>query len=753
MRIPAELHDDEPIDFQGMVMPAGAARNAARELLEETHRSFAKLRDDWITYRSTQGVEFRWRKSMALFEGDADPVVSPFVDVLQNGPKAPKTAPADSPRSKVTVNIVRPKVEAAVARMCEILLPTDAANWGLRPTPLPEAMSTRMADRRQTVDPQTGQPTGVTAADEVQAIIDDATERARNMQRLIEDQLTECDYNGKQRKGIEDGVKLGTMVMLGPIPAKQSSKVWMPMGNGQAAMIIKETTVPSSEIVDPWDIWFDPSCGNDHQKGRGYIRLRRVNRTGLRKLVGVPGYDAKAIARILSAPPTWTKVVNGRVIRDTGRNEIYELWEYHGEIDPQDFQVLREGMEQDDEVELDTEFACLLMVGDEVIGALPSWVPDRTLPVDVWCWREADDSPYGHSLCEELESQQRVVNACWRMIMDNGRTSGGSQILMLDGVRPANGSRVIDAGVKLWSAPPDLDDARKAMVSVDFPSRLQELLAILDKAQQYADTESSMPQLMNGQPGTQGNTGAAAETLGGMVMRYNNANTGLRYRVKRFDDRVTRPHIGRYYDYNMSTSEDPSVKGDAEVDAVGASALVERDIANQSAMQLSALSQNPRYSALLKPREELKAILRGLKHDAATLMVSETEQAEAEKNAQQGQPDPRIAVAEMNMQAKQMDIADRQEQRLLEAKLSEAELQLKRELNAYNIERERAQGEQQTRAQNQEAELALVKMEQDGIEQEQERRSKEALEKMKLESKHQLFNAESALRVRTGQGI
>ena len=109
-------------------------------------------------------------------------------------------------------------------------------------------------------------------------------------------------------------------------------------------------------------------------------------------------------------------------------------------------------------------------------------------------------------------------------------------------------------------------------------------------ASQFADGETSMPQMMNGNQGT----GPTPETVGGMVMLFNNANTVLRLRVKQYDDKITRPHISRYNDWMMCNSRDDKIKGDHEIDARGASALIERDIQSQSAMVIAQLSANPR---------------------------------------------------------------------------------------------------------------------------------------------------------------
>ena len=694
---------------------------------------FVKMRDEWVQHRATSDVEKRWRRAAQLYWGEKTQSTGEFENTLRNGPPARKVT--DGNRSRVVVNIVRPKVDQAIARMCEILFPVDDRNWGIKPTPMPE-MVQMVGNNAQTVDPTTGQPTGLTANQEAQAIMQAAKEAAEGMQRSIDDSLTECQFNGESRKGIEDGVRLGTMVMYGPFPARQTSKVWTPQSDGTQVLQINEAIVPASCRLDPWDTFFDPACGNDHQRGRGFFFRRNVTRKELRQLVGLPGFDSDCIREILRQQPNRIRVAEQRVLRDTVKEDAYEMWTYHGEIEPKEMEMISSCMEGDPLK--DVAFGVLVVVNDKIIGAMPSWVPDNTLPVDVWCWRKSDDSPFGHGLCDELENQQRVVNSAWRQVMDNGRTSLGGQIVMKKGmVIPQNGSYEITPN-KLWLAKDELDDVRQAFSVFEFNSHLQELLAIAQAAMQFADGEANMPQLMGGEKGS------APETVGGMVMLYNNANSVLRQRVKLYDDSITRPHISRYYDWKMANDPDPKIKGDYEVDARGSSALVERDIQNQAMLNLANITNNPRYVPYLKTREELASILKAFKVDPEDLMKPQDQvDQEMQDQAEQGAPDdPRIAAAQIKAQVDMAKIEDNKEARQLQAQQIE-----------YNKEREQGEFEIAMTEAAINRDTTLLKMDQAERLAAATLQSKERLESLKIDNERQIFNAEAAIKVRQGSGI
>lgn len=702
---------------------------------------FVSMRDRWVQYRSRIGVEDRWRMAEEMFLGQVDSGKDSLKETLRSGP-SPRTPKVS--RSNVVLNITRPKVKQAVARMCEILLPVDDQNWGIKPTPVPDMVQKYVGDDTPTAD-AFGNPTGLTSNQEAQIVIKQSEDAAEAMSKEIDDVLTECSYNGEQRKMIAEGVKLGTGIILGPFPKKRVQRAWQPLGDGSSALVVTSDDVPASFHASCWDVWFDPSCGNDHQRGQGFIHRRRVTRKEIRDLIGVNGYIESALRRVLASKPKRVTVAEGNVRREDCEDESYELWMYFGDIEPEQMLYLSE--EAGDPVD-DVTCGMVVMINDEIVGVAPSWIPDNSLPCDVWCWEQAEDSPFGYGLCDELEHQQRVVTSAWRMVMDNGRFALAPQIVVnRKMLQSTNGNYELTPG-KLWSVADDVDDVRKAFASFDFPGHVPELLSIVDAALKFSDQETNMPQMLGGERGT------APETVGGMVMLQSNALSVPRLRVKLFDDRVTRPHIGRYYDYFMANSPKPEIKGDMEVDARGVSVLLERDIQNQAALQLANVTSNPRYSGLINPKKELEVILPAFKVKPEDILYTDEEIKQQQEAAAQNPPqDPRIATAQIQAQTKQLEIADRKEQRAADVQLAQMDMQTKQANTAYQIERERSESLQAQSDRQLDRELAIAKMQQDGQISAEERVSAERLELLKLTDERERFNAEAALRVNTGAGI
>lgn len=194
----------------------------------------------------------------------------------------------------------------------------------------------------------------------------------------------------------------------------------------------------------------------------------------------------------------------------------------------------------------------------------------------------------------------------------------------------------------------------------------------------------------------------------------------------------------------MANDPDPSIKGDFEIDARGSTALVERDIQNQALLNLANITNNPRYIPHLREREELKAILKAFRVNPEELMKPEDQvEQEMAAQAEQGAPsDPRIAAAQIKAEVDMAKLQDNQQVRALQAQQLE-----------YQRQKEQAEFEIAMTEAGIDRDLALTKLGQDAQLTREQIEARERLEALKIDNERQIFNAEAALRVRTGAGI
>lgn len=726
----------------------------------------AKQRDEWIAARAATGWDKRVQEDLDQYEGrdTANRMAAEMMNSVEQGYPV-TTQHARATRSTVIVNITRPKTNASEARVADILLPTDEENWSIAPTPNPNVVKHQNDDQTPAVDPATGQPivdpeTGEPAKlkDVAAAAMKAAREASEAMTREIKDQLVECDYNAEVRKVIHDSAKMGVGVLKGPVVHSRTKRSWSKLDNGVYALQTVEEQKPASWRVDPRNVWEDPACGDNIQNGKGIYERDIMTAKKLRELAKQPGYLPDQIARVLTQGPALSIA---RTSTQDKREQLqmssrpFEVWTYTGEIDIDDFKVAlpRDAAGQTTDVpasssaedgatprhlagegeqeataselhKLESVSACIVMVNNVVIKAYENPNESGELPYDFFPWELEVDSPRGVGIPYLLRSQQKVVTAGWRMLMDNAGAAVGPQIIVKKNmVVPADGKWQI-AARKLWYATDDVDDVNKAMAVIEFDIHQEQLMAIIQAGEAMADTETGTPML------TQGEEGSAPETLGGMQLLMNNTNVVTRRIVKQFDDKLTKPHIRRYYDFNMAYSDKDEIKGDMDVDARGSSALLVRDIQNQAFTNLLAAGGNPIYAPFINPKKLFEKALQAQHVQPQDIMWTDEEfKANQKKMAENPPPkDPRIEAATITAQARVKEAEQRAETQgaILSARMEE--MMMERELRILRMAQERNMTFDQIKA-----ELAGTAM--------------------KLRTQRDLAENETQLRLTTGAGI
>ena len=737
----------QQIDVEVDVVDPQMEMERTQERLQAFGQSLSSQRDEWIRARYSYGVDKRWLEDEDQYNAkdNINKAASQMMTSVEQG--YPVTTQGAKPhRSTVYIGLTRQKTNAAEARISDILLPTDDRNWGIKPTPKPTLMAmsrdTQMAGDKETgqplMNPDTGEPLAM--RDIARAAMKTAREKSDAMQLEIEDQLVECDYNGELRKVIHNAARLGTGVIKGPIVTNRTRKAWQPykdiQGNTIHQLDIVTEVTPASFSIDPRNVWPDPGCGDSIHNGKGVYEREQMTSRQVRDLAKQPGFMKEQLRKVLEEGPK--KSATFQELKDEDQRDIardvYEMWSYWGEVDHDDLEAAGIKLGQKDE--LRAVSACVVMINSTIVKAFLNPLEGGDLPYDFYVWERVSDSVWGYGIPYLMRAQQKVLNAAWRQMMDNAGVSSGPQIIVKAGaIQPADKQWQISAR-KIWFATDEVDDVRKAFTAVEFNSHQVELSGIIKMAMELADMETGVPVIM------QGEKGAAPDTVGGMQMLMNSANVVLRRLVKQFDDMVTRPHIRRYYDYNMMYNEDEEIKGDFSIDARGSSALLIRDIQNQAFLNLLAAGANPVYGVYLDTQKLFEKALQAQHIDPKEVFKSEDELEkikEQQKNPPEAPSDPAMAVAQLRGQiemekAKAQNAGDmaelqvRQSIAQQEGEIRMAEMQLTREIEMLKM------------ANTQNLTLEQIK-------------AKLADTAMRERGKKELYAAEANLKMSTGSGI
>jgi hypothetical protein len=646
-----------------------------------------------ITGRSDSGIEEEWTEDEEYYEGIDDTNRGELKAWRGKplGEASPGSDDADQRGSTIFMNITRPYVDATSARMGDMLLPTDDKPWQIRPTPMPEYIDIAKGKLSRSIknaieQAMPGDPEGQELEmQNVQVQLEDELEQANESAKRAEQQIwdwhVECQYHAENRRVIDDTTKAGTGCLKGPMPAQTKKWVYL---EGQLKLI--EDVKPVSKRIYYRNIYPDPACGESIHFGNYIWERDDITHRELKNLDGVEGYNTVQIQKCLQeGPQEYTKQLSDGS-DDTGlkasveaRKSMFEVWYYFGSMKVADLLAIDalSGAENDvDENVQDQEVDVVVtMVNDRVIKAQLSHLEGGEFPYDLMVWQRRVGMPWGIGISRQLRPAQRMVVGAVRHMMDNAGIAGGPMLFVNDEiVQPEDGNMEIMPW-KVWIAGPGYEEGMDMKDAIQFltaPMIQQELQAIVELGLKFGEDITGLPLIMQGQTNSR-----TPNTLGGMQLQNNNSSTVLRRVARSYDDMVTSPHVRRYYDYLLQYSEDDEAKGDFVVEALGSSALIERDLANQATMGLGQYVLNPVFG--IDPKKWMEENLKSSKLNIKKFQYDDEEWKKTVEQMSQPAPDPRVEIASMNVESRALEA---EKDRALKMGLAEME----REFDIYTKE-------------------------------------------------------------------
>lgn len=594
-----------------------AERISRMQILAE---SLGKRAEQQVILRQT--IEDRWVEDIRQYNGQYS---ADIVKRFKPGASA------------VFVNITRPKTNAAIASMSDMLFPTDDRNFSIKPTPVPEMIDEVEKNRLQ----------------------QEAERRAELMQAEIDDQLSESNYNHVGRQVIHDGCVVGTGVIKGPVILGRSKKQWQEVVDGESGAsvmvlnIVAENT-PSVQAVDPFNFFPDMSAATLDDAEFVFERHYMSHRNMV-KLARTPGFFADQINMILKGKQYGDEPRHYTHLRDmTGTSSAidknrYIVWEYHGPISKDDLIACGCDISPDDE--MDIYEGVVFFCNGHVIKADINPMDTAERPYSVWCFEPDEACVFGYSVPYLLRNPQSVINATWRMVMDNGGLSVGPQIVINPAIiQPAPVDGKISWSLesrKVWELVDKTRSVSEAFGAFHIQSNLRDLKEIFMMARQLCDEETGLPLIAQGEQNAN-----ITQTASGMEMLMNSSNVVKRRGVKYYDDNVTVPLIGRFYDHNMQFSGKPEIKGDFNVMARGASSLLIKETQARNMLNLMQFAHSPALAPLTKWPEAYRKLIDSHQLDADEIVKSDDEMAQ--QQPAQAQDDGMVAV-----KMRELDLSER----------------------------------------------------------------------------------------------
>lgn len=643
-------------------------------------------------------IEQRWLEDLRQYNGIYD--------------SETETKLKEKKQSRVYANLTRPFTDGAEARFSEMLFPTDDRNWDIAPTPVPE-LADAQNDDTPLQHPTTGQPIMVpgeeggeerpaTVADAAKEELAEAASCAKKMRETIDDQLIEAKYPRKARDGIRDLVRLGTMVLEGPVEEVVAKNSWakaFDMETQQPVRILEKVLShkPGVRHVSPWDYFPDMSAARREEADFELERIYMTKRQIL-KLRNDKSINQEQLEDLIKEGPDKYRTSSDHLdqmramagLESTKKDKRFEFWKYKGLVKKsqlcgcpgmgvkEEAENENEASEVDDNEEVE---AVVLFCGLRVIKIhLPLLETDERgyLVVN---WIEDDSSVFGYGVPYSGRNSQTIFNAGWRMLIDNSALSIGPQTVVNDGIiEPADGIWEITTK-KVWLLKDKKMPIDQAFRQFNIDGHVPEIISIIEQARRLFEEETGLIMIIN-----QDQPKMAQETATAANIRMNSSSVIIRRVIRQWDDGCTVPLIEGYYTYNMQYHEDDSIKGDYQVEARGSSVLLQKDSQASGLFAIANYAGNPIFGPMLKAADLLRKLVKSQSIPDGEIVHTDEKIAEIMKGMQEAQQggagNDELAKSRLQMeyQMHQERLADREQDRqyrIYERQLDQQNLVLK----------------------------------------------------------------------------
>ena len=618
---------------------------------------------DAIDGRRESGIEERWLEDEEMFAGidDANRGEKMLKPATSDGRVTLSTKGTGSGRSTVFANITAPYCKMGKSRVSEMLLPSEDKPFSINPMPMPDIVKLQNSDA-----------TMPGAADKVsdvaKAFIEQAEKSAEKAETQIWEWLCESMWHTEMRKIIGQAAKLGSGVIKGPYPTRRKYQRANKGPDGSLSIEIEEKIAPAVSWIDVWNLFPDPACGSDIHDGNYIFERELFTGKKLRELRGQPGFLDSVIDEVLKEGPDTTRKAQDQRGDSSSKyeKEKYEVFYYYGEAKQGDYESARPDSEEYGEI----LNVVVVMVNGKIIKASINPLNSGEFPYDVIVWEAIEDFWAGEGIARQVNAPQRIGNAAIRWMMNNAGISAGPQIILDRGaIEPADGSWDLTP-LKIWfkMADSDIDDIRKAFMSITIPSMQVELQNTLKMAMDLAEKLTNMPLIMQGQQGS------ATETVGGMEILQTNSSSVLRDIAVIFDNAVKRL-ISRFYEWLLLYGEDIDAKAEFEILPQGSTSFYERDAQNEFILKLEPFANDASYG--LNKNKIMEELLKANKISPSRVMYSDAEMEQQAKERAANPPvDPRVqGMVEVEKLRQQGDQAKEQTRQQIDQAEMQAEMQ------------------------------------------------------------------------------
>ena len=465
-----------------------------------------------------------------------------------------------------------------------------------------------------------------------------AQKAARNLEKLIHDQLEESNGVAELRNALFESAMLGTGIIKGPFSFNKTLHRWESREEGREYNPT-HVRVPRVEFVSCWDFYPDPNATNINECDY-IVHRHKFNRSQLRALRNMPYFDKDAIRECIQMGPNYdARYFENQILTEDAKTETdfsdrFEVLEYWGVMDADYAREvgidLPESVDDLDEVQINA-WVC----GEKLLRAVINPFTPPSLPYHAFPYERNPYSFFGIGVPENMVDSQQIMNGHARMAIDN-LAMAGSLVFDVDDSALVGGQSMEIYPGKIFRRQAGMPG--QAIHGLKFPNTAPENMMMFDRFRQLADEQTGIPSYSHGQTGVQSMT----RTASGMSMLLGAASLNIKTVIKNIDDFLLKPLGEAFFHWNMQfVEEDIDIVGDLEIEAMGTSSLMQKEVRSQRLTTFLQTAQNPAIAPFVKMSKLISELAFSLDLDPEEILNSPEEAAIAAQiigmqNAQQG---------------------------------------------------------------------------------------------------------------------
>ena len=400
------------------------------------------------------------------------------------------------------------------------------------------------------------------------------------MERQIDDQLVEGNWNKTFSTFIDDFCVFPAAFIKGPIVTKSKRIQWV---DGVPEAV--EDFIFENRRVSPYDIYPAPEANTlDEGSLCEHLRLTRKEVAGLK---GIPGYKRDKINEVLEEnstgiPASWieTGIESEKAdLENKGTDHEANLKVIHGihYFGSVSTAMLKSwGLDEDclesshDTKEWEVE---AILINNTVIKCAINDDPLLRRPYYTASYQAAPGSLWGRSLPNLMRDIQRMCNATARALANNMALASGPQVEVYVDRLADDGDISSLSPFHVWQLTSDPGGGGGRAINFFQPSsNAQELLAVYENFESRADDATGIPRYAYGNE----KVGGAAETASGLATLLEAASKQVKDAIRNIDIGVIIPRIEYQFYFNLIKNPNEEFNGDVQVEALGSAALTVR---------------------------------------------------------------------------------------------------------------------------------------------------------------------------------